>query len=81
MSREKQPKLPLAVPIAWALAALLTWMMVGCGVKGDPVAPGTPAELGRGQPTYKRATEEFAFPDVPPIYDQHGNKKDEKDDK
>lgn len=51
--------------------------LCGCGVKGDPVPPGTPAELGRGQPTYKKATEDFAFPDVPPVYD---DKKDEKDE-
>lgn len=43
--------------------------LVGCGVKGDPIPPATPVELGRGQPTYKRATEEFAFPDIPPIRD------------
>ena len=37
----------------------------GCGVRGRPQPPLTPAEIGRGQPTFKRATEEFAFPDVP----------------
>lgn len=26
----------------------------GCGVKGDPLPPLKPAELGRGKPTYKR---------------------------
>jgi hypothetical protein len=35
-----------------ALAPLLS-----CGVKGDPLPPERPAELGRGRPTYKRATE------------------------
>lgn len=52
-------------------------LSASCGVKGDPVPPGTPAELGRGQPTYKRATEEFAFPDVPPIHeaDEENEKK------
>lgn len=57
--------------------SICMFAMIGCGVKGDPIPPGTPAELGRGQPTYKKATEEFAFPDVPPIYD---DKKDEKDE-
>lgn len=37
----------------------------GCGVRGRPQAPLQPAELGRGQPNFKRATEEFAFPNVP----------------
>jgi hypothetical protein len=42
----------------------------GCGVKGDPIPPSMPPELGRGEPTYKRATEEFAFPDVPAIHEE-----------
>lgn len=40
-------------------------MITGCGVRGRPQPPLTPAELGRGQPTFKRTTEEFAFPNVP----------------
>lgn len=28
-----------------------------CGVKGDPLPPERPVELGRGRPTYRRATE------------------------
>jgi hypothetical protein len=39
--------------------------MVGCGVKGPPRPPNTPPELGRGEPSFKRATHEYAFPDVP----------------
>lgn len=40
--------------------SLLTAMVLlgaGCGVKGDPLPPEKPAEIGRGRPTYKRATE------------------------
>lgn len=33
--------------------ALVTF---GCGVKGDPVPPEKAPELGRGQPTYQKAT-------------------------
>ena len=29
----------------------------GCGVKGDPLPPEKAAEMGRGRPTYRRATE------------------------
>ena len=58
------------------LIGAILLMVSGCGVKGDPVAPATPAELGRGQPTYKKATEEFAFPDVPPIYDEPEKKQE-----
>lgn len=28
-----------------------------CGVKGDPLPPERPLEIGRGRPTYKKATE------------------------
>ena len=38
-----------------SLSALIA--IAGCGVKGDPLPPEKPAELGRGRPTYKRATE------------------------
>ncbi len=31
--------------------------ITGCGVKGDPLPPEKPVDLGRGRPTYKRATE------------------------
>lgn len=37
----------------------LTTVLVGCGVKGDPLPPEKPTPLGRGRPTYKRATEEI----------------------
>lgn len=36
-----------------------------CGVRGRPQPPLTPAELGRGKPTFKRSTEAYAFPNVP----------------
>lgn len=38
----------------------------GCGVKGDPVPPDRPSELGRGRPTYKRATEKFKLKEYQP---------------
>ncbi len=52
--------------------------VVGCGVKGDPLPPLTPAELGRGVPTYKGATEELAYPQVPPL--KNIEPKDDLDD-
>ncbi|MGE4133169.1 MAG: lipoprotein [Bdellovibrionales bacterium] len=39
------------------LAIISLFWVGGCGVKGDPLPPEKPAELGRGRPTYKRATE------------------------
>lgn len=38
-----------------------------CGVRGRPQPPTTPPEIGRGQPTFRRATEPFAFSNVPPV--------------
>lgn len=38
---------------------LILLALVNCGVKGDPVPPEKPPELGRGHPTYKRATEDI----------------------
>lgn len=41
--------------------------LAACGVRGKPQPPLTPPELSRGQPTFKRATQEFAFPEVPAV--------------
>ncbi len=38
-----------------------------CGVKGKPLPPLEPAEIGRGVPTYKRAAEQ-AKPSVVPDF-------------
>ncbi len=34
-----------------------------CGVKGDPLPPEKPVEIGRGRPTYKRAFRDIQMPD------------------
>jgi hypothetical protein len=39
----------------------------GCGVKGRPLPPEKPAELGRGKPTFTRTTEDFRFRNIPPF--------------
>lgn len=33
-------------------------LAVGCGVKGKPLPPLEPAQIGRGAPTYKRTAEQ-----------------------
>lgn len=40
----------------FSVLAVVFWV-AGCGVKGDPLPPEKPVELGRGRPTYRRATE------------------------
>lgn len=55
-----------------------------CGVKGDPLPPEKPVELGRGRPTYKRATEDLKIEKnktVPakPVDKTDGEDEDEDD--
>jgi len=42
----------------------LCLIIASCGVKGDPLPPMTPAELSRGKPTYKGATEGIDLKDI-----------------
>ena len=44
---------------------LIALFASACGVKGDPKPPLTPAALGHGQPSFKRATKALATP--PPV--------------
>lgn len=45
------------------LAQILGLLILGCGVRGDPVPPQRPVEIGRGKPSYKRATEKIKVED------------------
>ncbi len=47
------------------LLNLILGISIGCGVKGRPLPPLEPAEIGRGAPTYKRAAE-LAKPSIVP---------------
>lgn len=55
MNSRKNQKSSSLVRCALALLALS--QLLACGVKGDPLPPERPAHLGRGRPTYRRATE------------------------
>lgn len=48
--------------------------LTACGVKGDPLPPEKPADLGRGRPTYKRAVK-----DIQRAEDEDKKQKTEKD--
>jgi hypothetical protein len=56
----------------------LASIVSSCGVKGDPIPPKTPKDLGRGQPTYKGATQELAPAQIPPVYAPSIEKEEEK---
>lgn len=48
-----------------AALIVLGWVPSGCGVKGDPLPPERPAELGRGRPSYRKATEKIQLERAP----------------
>lgn len=52
----------------------------GCGVKGDPLPPERPADLGRGRPTYKRATEKIKIENTRPAEPRPATTEDDEDD-
>lgn len=45
----------------WILA-FVAFALLSCGVKGKPQPPLTPAVLGRGEPSYSKATEKLRVP-------------------
>jgi hypothetical protein len=52
-------------PCKTLLTLCLFAMLAGCGVKGKPLPPQRPPEIGRGAPTYKRTGAELQ-PSVAP---------------
>ncbi len=64
------------------LAALfLLTAAQGCGVKGRPLPPERPAELGRGKPTFTRTTEDFRFRNIPPVETEADSQTDDDEEK
>ena len=62
------------------LIATIFLLVTGCGVKGDPVAPAKPPELGRGQPTYRKATEKIQLQKYKPSDDEEKEEKETEDE-
>jgi hypothetical protein len=52
-------------------------LVSGCGVKGDPLPPERPIDIGRGRPTYKRATEKI---NVKKVYEDAEDREAEDDE-
>lgn len=70
-------KLRKKIPIVSVLSALFIIFASGCGVKGDPVPPDKPPEIGRGQPTYRKATEKIQLQKYTPSDDDKEDKEPE----
>jgi hypothetical protein len=56
--------------------------LCACGVKGDPLPPERPPDLGRGRPTYKGASEEIHMDKTQSkdVDSDHKKKADDSDD-
>ncbi len=75
MSNQKHKNWMLKTVISLAGLTLF-----GCGVKGDPLPPEKPPVIGRGQPSFMKATEEIRIPELPPIeLNDKENKLDEEE--
>lgn len=59
---------------------LLIFFVTSCGVKGDPVAPGIPGEIGRGQPTYKKAAQKIKVKTNQRVADEDEEEEQSKED-
>ncbi len=53
---------------------------IGCGVKGDPIPPDRPPNLGRGNPTYKRATEDISLPKATGIHFEDPDREQDEEE-
>lgn len=53
----------------------------GCGVKGRPLPPEKPADLGRGKPTFTRTTEDFRFRNIPPVETEEDTQTSDEEEK
>ncbi len=61
---------------------ILIFFVLGCGVRGDPLPPELPPEIGRGRPSYQRAGEDLRLSAPPPVEaDQRFQDEDEDDEK
>jgi len=61
------------------LLLLVGVCILGCGVKGDPLPPENPPVIGRGYPTFRKATERLQIR-TEPTEDEEAKKKEEQED-
>lgn len=60
------------------LLLLITLCVLGCGVKGDPLPPLTPPGLGRGKPTFKKASKNIDIKETD-IFESEDDEKEEEE--
>lgn len=58
---------------------LLGLLMMGCGVRGRPMPPESPPPIGRGEPSFKRATEKIVLPKKKTTSDNQNDGDDRPD--
>ncbi len=63
----------------FSLVIFYLWLSA-CGVKGDPLPPEAPPELGRGRPTYRRATEGIRIERQRPVKSEAEEDEDDEDE-
>lgn len=59
---------------------LLVLALSACGVKGEPLPPDKPTPVGRGRPTYRRATEGIQLQKHQSVDEDDEKLKDQKDE-
>lgn len=78
-----QRKVEICKRLSQLLVSFIGMMfLASCGVKGDPLPPEKPVELGRGRPNYRRATQGLKVkrsnPDAS-VYEESDEKKEDTD--
>ncbi|MCB0414753.1 MAG: hypothetical protein KDD50_10495 [Bdellovibrionales bacterium] len=63
------------------LLFLIVMTFLGCGIKGKPLPPERPVDLGRGKPTYKGATQKLLLESIEQDSDEDTKKKKDKGNK
>lgn len=54
---------------------------LGCGVKGDPLPPEKPVNIGRGQPTFRRAFKDVRIEQGTRLSDEEENEEIKKQER
>jgi hypothetical protein len=66
------------IVLVFTISAISLLFASSCGVKGDPLPPVTPAELGRGQPTYKKAFRDIRIESQKDAQDEESSEDERK---